>query len=234
MCTVSYVSTSKSYLLTSNRDEKTVRKQATFPLIENDVLFPKDLEKDGTWIALKENGNAICLLNGAFEKHTIAQSYRKSRGLIVLDIIKNDNIVNEVSLIDLLNIEPFTLIIIENEDLVEFRWDGESKHVTKLDSTKHYIWRSSTLYTNLIRQASQQLFTSWCNNEVEITKEKIIDFHTNTKINNVENSLVVNRNNELKTVSITNISKNEFANQMTYIDLTLNKTVTKQFEKVTQ
>ncbi|MGL1516781.1 NRDE family protein, partial [Vibrio parahaemolyticus] len=48
--------------------------------------FPKDPDGGGTWIALKENGDVAILLNGAFENHIPAYPYRRSRGLIFLDI----------------------------------------------------------------------------------------------------------------------------------------------------
>jgi uncharacterized protein with NRDE domain len=53
------------------------------------VIYPKDPKAGGTWYVVDENGTVLVLLNGAEEKHTIKLSYRKSRGLIVLDIIGN-------------------------------------------------------------------------------------------------------------------------------------------------
>ena len=74
MCTVTFIPTKEKYFITSNRDEKNIRKQGYCPCrilrsIKRKLIFPKDGDAGGTWIALHENGNAAVLLNGAFEKH---------------------------------------------------------------------------------------------------------------------------------------------------------------------
>ncbi len=232
MCTVSYVSTTLGYILTSNRDEKLSRKLAKQPIQDGGILYPKDLEKNGTWIAVKNNGDAICLLNGAFEKHTITTIYKKSRGLIVLEIIKEKNMFDFISMIDLTNIEPFTLVIIENKKLVECRWDGAKKHFKFLSTKKNYLWRSCTLYNKDIIKLSENLFTIWISNKLEITQKEIVDFHKNTKVIDKENSFLVHRNNELSTVSITSIQKNNQELLMQYEDLIGKNTTIKYFEKV--
>jgi hypothetical protein len=51
------------------------------------VIYPKDPKQElGT---VDEKGTVLVLLNGANEKHVLGLNYRKSRGLIVLDIIGN-------------------------------------------------------------------------------------------------------------------------------------------------
>ena len=53
------------------------------------IIFPKDPKAGGTWYAIDEFGTILVLLNGADEKHKVQLPYRKSRGLIVLDIISS-------------------------------------------------------------------------------------------------------------------------------------------------
>jgi uncharacterized protein with NRDE domain len=73
MCTVTYIPTKMGYYLTSNRDEHESRSQAVPPEIYTDakisLLYPRDVDKKGTWIAVKNNGDLAVLLNGAFVKH---------------------------------------------------------------------------------------------------------------------------------------------------------------------
>ena len=92
MCTVSFVPTKNGVCITSNRDEKVSRKKAISPqktTINNKVItFPKDPQAGGTWFA-HDDKNVIVLLNGAEEKHISKGNYRKSRGLIVLDLISS-------------------------------------------------------------------------------------------------------------------------------------------------
>jgi len=73
MCTVTYLPLKKGFILTSNRDERLLRKPSTVPQIQLinkvAVLFPRDMEANGTWMATAQNGRSVCLLNGAFEPH---------------------------------------------------------------------------------------------------------------------------------------------------------------------
>src|SRR5688500_10833072 len=91
MCTVTFIPSKQGMFLTSNRDEKNLRASAVYPAVyefsSGKTIFPKDADAGGTWIAVHQNGNAIVLLNGGLFKHIPAPPYRKSRGLIVLDLI---------------------------------------------------------------------------------------------------------------------------------------------------
>ena len=73
MCTVSFIPVRDTFYLTSNRDEKRTRKKANPPIAYTvagaRMIFPRDGEAGGTWIVLKENGDAAVLLNGAFLHH---------------------------------------------------------------------------------------------------------------------------------------------------------------------
>src|ERR1043165_8417400 len=98
MCTVTFIPTKDGICLTSNRDEHYTRGKAIKPRKVNDITFPADKDAGGTWIALKENGDAGVLLNGAFEKPLPAPSYRKSRGLVFLEIMQAPLLIDEVDL----------------------------------------------------------------------------------------------------------------------------------------
>ena len=91
MCTVSFIFTDGKVILTSNRDEKILRPTAIAPkkysINNKNIFFPKDAKAGGTWYAVTDEANVAVLLNGAAEKHQLKPSYRKSRGLILLDII---------------------------------------------------------------------------------------------------------------------------------------------------
>ena len=84
MCTVTYIPVNDKYFISSNRDEKNSRSQAAPPAVYklNNIMliFPKDADAGGSWIALHENGNAAVLLNGAFEKHNPLPPYKKKQG----------------------------------------------------------------------------------------------------------------------------------------------------------
>src|SRR3954469_25167844 len=115
MCTVTYIRAGEKKFITSNRDEKKIRKKASPPqsyfLDDIRLVYPKDGEAEGSWIALNENGNLAVLLNGGFKKHVSEPPYRKSRGLVFLDIIKHTSPAKYFLDVDLFKIEPFTIII---------------------------------------------------------------------------------------------------------------------------
>src|SRR5215207_5422808 len=91
MCTVTFIRQADKIYITSNRDEKHWRSNAlppaVYPFTSGNLLFPKDGDAGGTWIAAHENGNAIVFLNGGFIAHTPKPPYRKSRGLVLTNLI---------------------------------------------------------------------------------------------------------------------------------------------------
>jgi uncharacterized protein with NRDE domain len=207
MCTVSFVTTNGKVIITSNRDEKVHRPSAIEPknyLINNkNIIFPKDTKAGGTWFAIDENGTILVLLNGAKEKHQVAHSYRKSRGLIVLDIISSLSPKDFWQEIDLENIEPFTLVLFQNRELFQLQWNGNEKETTALDNTKNYVWSSSTLYSKDIRENRSNWFYTFLDLNPAVSEKEMLQFHRYTEEGNHENGLVINRNEELKTLSIT-------------------------------
>ena len=202
MCTVTYFPLQNKIVLTSNRDEKPNRSAQEIHR-EKGVFYPKDATKNGTWFAVSENGNAIILLNGAFENHSVKTNYRKSRGLIVLDLMNEENIFNALQFIDLENIEPFTLVIFQEKQLAEFRWDGTEKHFKMLNNNRSYIWSSATLYDELAREKRKQIFQEFLQNE-PISEANILDFHYQ-KTDDLENGITIKRQNTIQTISTTQV-----------------------------
>jgi hypothetical protein len=215
MCTVSFVNSHGKIIITSNRDEKTLRPNAIEPKNYNinnkNIIFPKDKKAGGTWYAINENSTVLVLLNGADERHILKDNYRKSRGLIVLDLISSESVLSEWETIDLENIEPFTLVLFENEKLYQLRWNEIIKSTVGLDIEKSHIWSSSTLYPKEIRDERADWFYTFLDTKPEVGEEELFNFHRYTEAGNTEHGLVINRNDALKTLSITQtiIEKNK-------------------------
>jgi uncharacterized protein with NRDE domain len=232
MCTVSFVFAKGKAILTHNRDEKVARPSAIEPLKysinQQNIYFPKDQKAGGTWYAVAENGTVLVLLNGADEKHNLKPSYRKSRGLIVLELISSNSPIEEWSSIDLSNIEPFTVVLFQYEKLYQLRWNEVDKCTLNLDVNQSHIWSSSTLYSKEIRENRVELFQNFMVSN-EISAEKIFQFHRYAKNDDSENGLIINRNNEMKTLSITQtvIEKNKVV--LLYHDLQQQKDFTNTF-----
>ena len=193
-------------IITSNRDEHIQRKTAAAPafhlLPNKKIIFPKDAKAGGTWFAAAGNGVVAVLLNGAFIKHIARPPYRKSRGLVLLDIIEAADPFLFFKEIDLHNIEPFTVILFQAATLRELRWDGNDKHEKLLDSSANYIWSSATLYSDEVINVRKNLFDRFIKTEKNLTVESIHDFHRYNHGDD-ENGFVINRQTGMKTFSIT-------------------------------
>ncbi len=226
MCTVTFVPVNGNDIaLTSNRDESKAR--PTLPVADEqfddaEVYFPKDLEAGGTWIAAGNNGRVCCLLNGGFKKHKRHLPYAKSRGQVLLDAFNYTNILNFFNEVNLKNIEPFTLVVIEKKEetrLFELVWDSETKHLKELDITRSYIWSSATLYNDETRAQRSKWFYKWLGKTPKVTPSKIFGFHNSSHGSDPENDVMMTRSKGLQTVSITQIILGEQKINMTYHDL---------------
>jgi uncharacterized protein with NRDE domain len=215
MCTVSFVCSNDKVIITSNRDEKIIRPSAIPPknytLNGKNIIYPKDSKAGGTWFVVDENGTVLVLLNGADEKHEVKLPYRKSRGQIVLEMISSASPKEFWNEIDLENIEPFTLVLFQDKKLFQLRWNGMAKSTVDLETDKNYVWSSSTLYSKEIRKQRSSWFYNFLDANPEITEDKMLHFHRYTETDNHEHGLIINRNDELKTLSITQavIEKNK-------------------------
>ena len=206
MCTVSFVNNQGRVIITSNRDERTTRPNAIEPrlyMINNrKLIYPRDPKAGGSWIAAEEKGTVAVLLNGALEPHIPKASYRRSRGLILLDIISNDGSLAVWNHIDLFDIEAFTLIVYEEMKLYELIWDGNVKSTRTLDVKESYIWSSSTLYTPEQRESKEKSFHAFLAINKEPDPECLQSFHANTGKEDDEEGFVINRKDIVRTFSI--------------------------------
>lgn len=159
MCILSIFSkTNGDFILTQNRDESIYR--PTSPNIETrefygqKVTSPIDLNSGGTWIYYTEKF-AVCVLNGGYEKHSHHPPYRMSRGLVILELLKFDSMDKFIAEINLEEIEPFTMVMIDlksNQKQI-LVWNGKQKFVENLSDEKLIVRSSSTLY-----DASEKLY----------------------------------------------------------------------------
>ena len=222
MCTVTYIPTKEGCIITSNRDEKITRERALPPseyhIEGKKITFPKDPKAGGTWIAHSET-KIVVLLNGAQEKHIPKSNYRKSRGLIVLELISVENSLQYWESVDLTDIEPFTIVLFENNKLLQLQWNEIEKSKEEKDENQFHIWSSSTLYFKEIREQRKIWFANFIKENYNPSSEEILHFHQFTESENKEFGLQINRNDVLKTISITQCKVKNDIIQMKYLDL---------------
>jgi len=234
MCTVTFIPYNDSVFITSNRDEKQ-RRLPAIPPREYDFpsgkqYYPKDADEGGTWFAQHENGNTIILLNGGFVYHESKPPYRKSRGLIVIELLQHDSPFDLFRSVGLDDIEPFTLVIWEDNNLFECRWDGERRHAKMLDKTLPYIWSSATLYDEAAAAKRELWFEEWLDKQSSFTQNEILDFHRFSGDGDTHNDLTMNRDGKVFTVSITGVEITGAKAQITYLDLLDDKTYLQDIE----
>ena len=222
MCTVTFIPAKDVFYLTSNRDEKSLRKQAV-PTKKYEhygyvLIYPQDGYAGGSWIAMRNDGTTGVLLNGAFHKHESRPPYRKSRGKIFLDVIASVLPADKFLSIDLLNIEPFTLIIFHQENLWEARWNGDKKFLRHLENDKPWIWSSATLYTTDVIKRRERWFFKWLEQNPTHTQQTVLDFHRFAGDGDVRNDLFMNWDGHTHTVSTTSIQLSDTKVKMSYFD----------------
>ncbi len=229
MCTITFIpKTNNDFVLTSNRDEAPGRE--TFPpeIYEEDgvkLLYPKDAVAGGTWIGASDKKRIVCLMNGGFVAHKREAFYRKSRGLVVKDLLKSANLKKEIENYDFCGIEPFTTVLIEWEtevQLLQLVWDGETYHFSEEPLAPH-IWSSSPLYPENLKKKREQWFSAFLLETIKPSEEELLQFHKTAGEGDLNSNLIMDRG-FIKTKSITQISKKENAIEMRYEDLQTGKT----------
>jgi hypothetical protein len=168
---------------------------------------------------MKENGDAAVLLNGAFVRHICQPPYRKSRGLVFLDIFIADYPSQAFCSFELSEIEPFTMIIFEKGRLYEFRWNGEDRFGRMLPADQPHIWSSVTLYDGIAARKRELWLAKFLDEHPLPTQQEVINFHRCAGEGNRSSDLLMTRNGKYSTVSITGISLNQDRALMTYIDV---------------
>ncbi len=240
MCTVTYVPAKNGAYLTSNRDEHVTRSRAIRPVRHHrqqyELVYPQDPDGGGTWIALKSTGDAAVLLNGAFQNHRKASAYRKSRGMVFLDIFHSPDGVACFKAMDLSGIEPFTLILYraasktgltgnlrQKARLYECRWEGAGKSIFRLSTASARIWSSVTLYDENAISERKRWFGQWLASGETVSTESVMGFHSTAGSGNSYHDLLRDRDGRIATVSITSLHLSAATSSLRYLDLKTNQ-----------
>ena len=226
MCTVTYLPLPREgFVLTSTRDEKNFRQAALAPRKKSipgaTVFFPRDTDAGGTWIATAIEGYTVCLLNGGFKIHESKPPYRLSRGLVLLDFYKYNNVIEFRNGYDFKGIEPFTLLLLgyKQRSIDELRWDGEQIHHTAMNPDIPGIWSSVTLYTNDVIRRRKEWFEKWLLKDPGFHTANAVNFHKNAGTGDLHNDILMNREDQVRTVSITSVFRSNSVYEMYYEDI---------------
>ncbi|MEP0264957.1 NRDE family protein [Dokdonia sp.] len=237
MCTVTFIPTGDSnFIITSNRDEAVSRVTLRPDFYDVDgvkMLFPKDAVAGGSWIGISEKNTLICLLNGGFENHIRVENYKMSRGIVVKELLKAEDLSNAIETFNYKGIEPFTIIAVNwslQLRVTELVWDGQEVYVTVLPNEPK-IWSSSMLYTTTMKNKRKEWFKAF-SNENTLKGDDMYRFHTTAGEGDKSTDVCMDRG-FLKTVSITQVEKTDKNCTMTYFDLQKDEEHRTEFYTVT-
>jgi uncharacterized protein with NRDE domain len=232
MCTVSFIATKQNYVFTFNRDEQALRQTPYFINKENvgfkTIYFTKDVLAGGTWFSADSKGNVAMLFNGAFSKHKKLHTYKKSRGVILRNLISANTIKASFNNENFLDTEPFSIILFEDKNLFRLVWDGEKKYEIPLEKNLPYIFSSATLYTDEVQEMRRQWMKDFIKNEQAITSDTVLNFHSNYKKEDKENGLIIYREGSCSTLSISQAVVEGDTILLKHIDIRTGKKYTDQ------
>jgi hypothetical protein len=142
-----------------------------------------------------------------------------------MDYFDKGNPGNFYSLYDLINIEPFTMVIVsgkKNTELFELRWDGKEKFFKSLNAGQIYLWSSATLYREEIAAAKERLLRKIIEEQTSksLTPELLLRIHQ--KFLYQDWVFPPERIEMFATLSITSLELKDAALNMYYQDLIQN------------
>lgn len=222
MCTLSYIPHNDGFYVTHNRDEKISRGAQYAPqktvTQRGTVLWPGDAYSGGTWIAAHSDGRVAALLNGGLEAHHSQPPYRHSRGIIIAELLTQESTAAFMNSYALHDIEPFTLIVINACGTDTLIWDGVRRHRGHHPPDMALLFSSVTLYNMSERTLRRIWFRNWLQLHPDPTAAEVMKFHTTAGKNAPHTALCMMRDNDLKTISITQINSTPHQMTMHYTD----------------
>lgn len=233
MCTVSFLPLGeKAFILTSNRDEAPGRAIEDWDQVVAEtgetVYFPKDPESGGTWIAYSNYGRMVCLLNGAFVPFKPEPPYRMSRGKVVLRYFDFEDFDSWRESFSLEGVAPHTMVIFDGHQFFESIWDGEKKHIRERSFDEKGFWSSVTLYPQPVREWRKSLFEKWTAERDSFLQNEIMEFHQFGGKGDNQNDFVMNRDEVVKTLSITSIQVENNKIKIKHVNLDTRKSIERQ------
>ncbi|TVQ77412.1 MAG: hypothetical protein EA358_06415 [Flavobacteriales bacterium] len=208
MCTLTYLPRANGFVLTSSRDElpkRVATPPSDYEYEGKKLVFPKDKFSQGSWLVSNDRGRVSSLLNGGLQPHQRRDSYRKSRGIVHLDLYLFSGLEEFSRDYNLNDIEPFTIVSVEGSQIIQLVWTGSEKLLDQFDGRKPKIWSSSMLYDSEMKKMREIWFAEWLNSNTELGRERMMDFHQQSFTDDPRCDVIMQRETGVRTTSITQI-----------------------------
>lgn len=207
MCTLTYVYGPQVRTITANRDEDPERSAAGLSTYRNrrgDLFYmAREPLHGGTNMVIGQDQSVVVLLNGAFRPHPFGKSYKKSRGIMVLESLDFDSFPDFRASYDFDGIEPFTMVYL-GAAVYELRWDGGKVYFMEYPKSESRVWASAQLYAPQVIEKRARWFSDLLVNKP--SPEQVYHFHLYAGEGDPENDMVMNRANKVQTVSVTQLA----------------------------
>lgn len=152
MCTLSWKWSKEAFHLFFNRDESKDRPEAIEPTIftldENlKCLAAKDLQGGGTWLGVNSKGLIVAIVNDYQSKTIPEKEKARSRGLLVLDTLKNRDLNDCEQALDNIDVSCYPGFLLHIFSLYEggfqLAWNGDKLVKSNLKEVSQPISSSS-------------------------------------------------------------------------------------------
>lgn len=204
MCTCTFIPTQNGFLFAANRDE--IPSRSGIETVKHEkgriLWYIQEPYAGGTNLCMSNENRLVCLLNGAGNKRPPEEPFRKSRGLVVLDTFQYDSFEHFYNDYSFEGINEFTLISVENNCIFLLKWDDETKIKEELSFNEPHIWASPKLYDSYWQQRRKLWFEDFLNKNPNPTLENLLMFQEKAGDGSVENDMVMNRGELVRTVSV--------------------------------
>jgi hypothetical protein len=166
MCTVTVVPHEKGIRLMCNRDERRSRPAALPPQVHalggRLAVFPVDPQGGGSWIGVNDAGIVVTVLNVSGLSHTPRKEPKRSRGLIVREMLRCgslSHVLETAASLDVGLFDLFRLVVAHGSTVVDATTD-DVRRVTprRVTLDRPLIFTSSSLGDSLVEAPRQQLF----------------------------------------------------------------------------
>ncbi len=206
MCIFTYIPLERGLLFTSNRDEVVSRPTAPpdrYPHKGEVLIYPRDLQKGGSWIGMNLTTNTLGVLLNAKTK-TPPKPNALSRGRILLDLItptRYDHLYQKLK-----HTPPFQCIHcqwLKNKTLLhQIHWDGVALSRKHLDHQRPQLFCANTLYDEPTQTQLKNRWIDWLK-KTEASPESVEVFHRKELAQQKNSPRFIKKNKDIQTVSIT-------------------------------
>ncbi|MBI1300704.1 MAG: hypothetical protein GC137_03505 [Alphaproteobacteria bacterium] len=182
MCTLSVFFDEKDgYRIFMNRDERHDRTPEKPPQIidsAHGIFGPIDPQGGGTWIAYNNRGYWACLLNGYFDEDKPKLENPRSRGHIILELLRQSDPLRAAADINPSPYNSFRLVVGSKDTHSLYVWDRERYSAQPFQEEGKgisFLTSSSWQQDNVI-EIRKELFREWIRTP-KFAKNSIPSFH---------------------------------------------------------